>query len=430
MTIDISDYDIITSHPIINYGTLTLKSTSDNPKTISYPIESEYFIQNLTGGVLALDNIHFTSDSNIVKNSGTSLTVTNSSLEATTKYGSVISHTSGNLTISNSRISGGTNGLYLTGGTNQITNTTITNSGTGSDVYSIYTNSSSNTTATALNANRSIYNNGGELSIIDSVIAEDSSRGQYNLINNYSGSMKINNTQITKIRTATGSASGSSSVITNRGSLSITNNSTITATRNDGYNSIGYSQVYILSNSGTATIDNSSLIADFTTNTSNIIAGILNSSTGTLNFISGNINVDCGRTVYGLHNDGGTAVIKSGTIIAKGHAKSGNYNSTAYGIYVTGGELTIGEAEPTTSPDYGKATANVSISSPEIIGVGSIEGSAIKNPSSRFNFYDGKLIGSTSVLPETPTKVEYLYEVGTYTDEETGYEYAILEYMR
>ena len=429
VTIDISNYNIIASHPFVNYGTLTLKSTSNNPKTIFYPIASEYFIQNQTDGILTLDNIRFASGSNIIKSSGASLTVINSSLEATTQDGSVINHSSGDLTISNSHISGGTYGVYITSGTNQITDTTITNSNANSSLYAIYISKSSNTTANALNANRGIYNNGGELSIIDSIITENSNRNLYDIINNNSGSVEINNTQITKISNTTGSSSGSSSVIINKGSLSITNNSTITATRYDGYNNIGYSQVYVLNNSGTAIIDSSSLIADFAANTSsNTLAGIF--TTGILNFSSSNIDVSYGRNTYGIHNNGGTATIESGTIIARGHAKISNYSSAAYGIYVSGGELTVGKAESSTSPDYGKATANVSVSSPEITGIGSLEGSGIKNPSSRFNFYDGKLIGNTTALPETPTKVEYLYEVGTYTDEETGYEYCILEYMR
>ena len=49
-----------------------------------------------------------------------------------------------------------------------------------------------------------------------------------------------------------------------------------------------------------------------------------------------------------------------------------------------------------------------------------------------FNYYDGKIIASTSprVSGDIISKTEKNYQVITKTDEETGYNYCILEYNK
>ena len=62
--------------------------------------------------------------------------------------------------------------------------------------------------------------------------------------------------------------------------------------------------------------------------------------------------------------------------------------------------------------------------------IGTTSGIAVKCNSGRFNYYDGRIEGNTSTIPEVPNQVEYLYEPAEYTDDETGYKYCILEWMR
>ncbi len=61
---------------------------------------------------------------------------------------------------------------------------------------------------------------------------------------------------------------------------------------------------------------------------------------------------------------------------------------------------------------------------------GTATGIGVKNYNGKFNYYDGKIMGSTVAKPEVPTKVEYLYEPKDYVDSETGHPYCILEWIR
>jgi hypothetical protein len=182
----------------------------------------------------------------------------------------------------------------------------------------------------------------------------------------------------------------------------------------------GFSHLYVINSSNSTTIRDSEISGLFSNSASSgYIRGI--NSTDLLNFESSSVNISY-RTSYGIYASG-TATISSGSI------ESNGYN--AYGVYITdGGEVTLGAAEPNNSPNYGTENANVSTNSPSVKAIGSNSGIAVKNNSSRFNYYDGKLIGSTEALPETPTKIEYLYEPLKQTDNETGYQYCILDYMR
>lgn len=81
----------------------------------------------------------------------------------------------------------------------------------------------------------------------------------------------------------------------------------------------------------------------------------------------------------------------------------------------------------TTSPDYGKDTADVSITNPFIKATGS-NNYAIYNRNGTFKYFDGKILGSPNYYNEAPNEVEYLYETKEYTDENN--KYVILEWMR
>jgi hypothetical protein len=89
----------------------------------------------------------------------------------------------------------------------------------------------------------------------------------------------------------------------------------------------------------------------------------------------------------------------------------------------------MGEAEPTTSPNYGTANADVSIIAPSVTAIGTNTGIGVKKTEGEFNYYDGIITGNTNAKPELPTKIEYLYQAINHTDGD-GYEYCILEFMR
>jgi len=105
----------------------------------------------------------------------------------------------------------------------------------------------------------------------------------------------------------------------------------------------------------------------------------------------------------------------------------------SYGV-VTANEssiFTMGVPEPINGENYGKSTANVSTTNPTIEAIGSTYGYAVYNNNGFFNFYDGKIIGSTKArYKDGSSGVEYNWEIREHTDEETGYNYCIIEFMK
>ena len=124
--------------------------------------------------------------------------------------------------------------------------------------------------------------------------------------------------------------------------------------------------------------------------------------------------------MYNIYIKNGIINLKSGNILSRGTES----------VYIDSGAVTLGEPEPTDSLGYGKDTANVSTTNPYIEAIGTTTGIGIKNVAGRLNYYDGKIVGSTAAKPEVASDIEYLYESIDYTDEETGYKYCILEWMR
>ncbi|MCX4249477.1 MAG: hypothetical protein OSJ65_06925 [Bacilli bacterium] len=82
------------------------------------------------------------------------------------------------------------------------------------------------------------------------------------------------------------------------------------------------------------------------------------------------------------------------------------------------------------SETSGTAESSVSVTNPLIRAIGTTSGIGVRKVNGLFNYYDGKIIGSTSSTPDTTSSTEPYYEVAKRIDSETGYEYATLEYMR
>ncbi|MBR4694212.1 MAG: hypothetical protein IKP07_05310, partial [Bacilli bacterium] len=133
-----------------------------------------------------------------------------------------------------------------------------------------------------------------------------------------------------------------------------------------------------------------------------------------------NIEVIGGTTSYGIYSNGEEAK----TYLPQGYI-SVHDSKLTYGAYINRGtyEMGISEGSETTE-------AEVSRTNPRLDAIGTNRGTGVKKVNGFFNFYDGVIYGSRYAKPETTSKVEYHYEVTTYVDEETGYEYAWLEYMQ
>ena len=105
-------------------------------------------------------------------------------------------------------------------------------------------------------------------------------------------------------------------------------------------------------------------------------------------------------------------------------------DNSAYGIYNDAGVVTLGIPEDPSSQDYGRATADVSTTNPDIRAIGTSSGIGVKNANGgKVYYYDGKITGSTTAMPENPAGLEYMYEPKDYVDE-NGYHYRVLEWMR
>ena len=262
------------------------------------------------------------------------------------------------------------------------------------------------------------------------------------------------------------------SIEANRGNYSygIYNNSSNTATVNDvdinlhNVNSYSYG---IQSYAGTLSVTDSYInVHDgangrglYTNNTGNILTTntnyeiVNNSSTsygtvmdaGTITVNSGTFNVTSTNNADGINITGGTQTIKSGTFNVTstnegtgvritggtGNIESGSFiansGTNAFGIKMTNGTINLGIED-----GRGTDAADVSITDPYFIAVGTNEGTGISMGNGTFNYFDGKLVGSTRVRVDGDivSTTELNYELKEHTDEETGYKYCILEFIK
>ena len=172
---------------------------------------------------------------------------------------------------------------------------------------------------------------------------------------------------------------------------------------------------------------------------------------GTVNLSSVNMNIhnsnNSSSTSYGayikngsLTYDNGTMALEStykgyGTFIAAGsfEFKHGNIsvtgNNESYGVYLNDSSVTYTQG---IYDGRGTEDSDVSISNPSITAIGSTTGIGVRMGGGTFNYYDGYITGSTSprAQGDITSATELNYQVVTKTDEETGYNYCILEYNK
>lgn len=139
-----------------------------------------------------------------------------------------------------------------------------------------------------------------------------------------------------------------------------------------------------------------------------------------INFISSDISLKNGSTGYGIYTD-------ENSIINLDDSNINIEGDTSCGIYIKSGTVNVGEAD--TSENRGTINASVSKTKPLIQAVGTTSGIGIKKEAGYLNFYDGKIVGSHESIAEPASDVEYNYELTRHVDADTGYKYAILEFM-
>ena len=369
--IQTNGYGIHTGHQIVNNGKVSIINNTPEQTTIEYT-PNEYFIVNNAGGELAIKNIKINSAYGI--NNAGALNLEKIEIDASN---TAIKNT-GNISAENNIILTGTSyPIYNDGGESIIEDATLTGS--------------------------QIYNNSGSLTLKNGSTERSGNRIQKFITNNGTLILDSFTATLTNIITSSNSSNGYAETIYNTGTLSVINNSTIRHIAQSESYSLVDNVATIYNDGGNTNIENSTIIADST--------GLRSHSYATL----------------GVYNPTGSTTVITGTIESLGKNRS-------YGIWNDSGNVTIGEAEPVDSVNYGGEFADVSTSNPSIKATTTSTSSdktaiAVKNNTGKVFFYDGKITGQTAAMPENPAGVEYLYEPKDYTDE-NGYQYRILEWMR
>ena len=415
ITIDLMGNSINLNNTITNAGILTLKDSSENKTIIRATTNKTLIINN---GTITIENINFASNissSSYILINNKNMNIENNTIISEHGYGINSSTTNSVLFINNSEINS-----YYYGISNKGKLTIENNTNINVDSYALYDNGSTNKNEiknSTLDGNIYLSKNtdyeftecdimDGTISISESTILNISGGNISSYISNY-GNTTLNGIILEK------ETYGTQTIINNTGTINIIDSLLHSYVPTN--HSLSIKEISN-SSSGVLNIDNKTqIIVEGTT-----VYGIYND--GSINSYSGTINVTSSSTGYGIYANSGAVNILAGTtnVSAK----------VAYGVYINSGEVTLGEAEDPSGSNYGKETANVSKINPLISAIGTTSGYGIKNIQGRLNYFDGKIIGSTSAKPEIATNVEYLYEAISLVDSETGHEYCVLEWMR
>lgn len=416
ITLDTNGYELYTTKTITNNGTLNIiDSTNTNGKistTAALDLISNKGILEITNIDLSTTASNYYALNNSSEAKLNSVTITavraisitsagklkmESSIINATGYGV---YNQGEIELINNEITGNTYAVYQsTTLDSTLTNNTL-ETGTTTSSYALYNTKTGTSTLTDGSLNGDLYQNTGTL-IANDVEIKD-------FVNLASTSnVTINDSSISVINPTT----STSNILLNAGTLTATNLD-ISITKNN----TNSNTVVALQNNGTTTLDNVNINFDDTTSKSTNY-GIKNNGTATYN--SGNITINGGKTSYGIYSTAAanTLTYLDGTVDIVG--------TTAYGIYVNNGTVTMGEYDGSGTED-----AEVSTTNPLVRAIGTTTGIGAKKVNGYLKYYDGKIIGSTNAKPDTTTEVEYNYEAKFYNETDTGYEYCVLEYMK
>ena len=144
----------------------------------------------------------------------------------------------------------------------------------------------------------------------------------------------------------------------------------------------------------------------------------INLASGTSTVTDTTLNINASGTAYGVKMDNGTTNVQSGTISV--------HSATAYGVHMTNGTMNVGVEDGS-----GTQQADMQVDNPHIEAIGTTTGIGSSMGNGTLNYYDGTIIGSTRARAQgdITSAVEKNYQVVTRTDEVTGYEYCILEFI-
>ena len=422
ITIDTNGYTLNCGKGIVNNGALNIKNDSSNQGMLKTNTSVAVVTNN---GNLSITNNKIMNDKTstvVVENKGS---LTTNSVDISSIYYGIGNSKNADLTLTDTNITSNSYALHNNSGTVDIDGGTYTSLG-----YSIYNSGSINdevTTskviATGIVLTGRIYNSNATTEIDNSNVEYSyNDYNSYSTISNTNGVLRLiySNVNIDSMYTGNNGTTNPNAIYTSNGDLTIKSLSLI-ATGNRKYNQI-VSGIKIDSKT---TDDNTILIDDVTTNISSkqqgasvYITGGANSSD--IQIKNAKFNVNEAVTGYGIYetstsNDFNVNLI-SGNIYTNA--------TTAYGVYVDSGSLTMGIKD-----GDGSENTTVDKENPFVKAVGTT-GIGVKKNNGYFKYYDGKIMGSTNAKPDTTTDTEYNYEAVMHQDQETGYEYCVLEYMK
>jgi hypothetical protein len=419
---------------IVNNGTLTMNNCTLNGE---YGVSSaEGSTLNINGGIIDVNKLDISNSGNLTLTGGTYNvdtstygTVyflvtggesTNTITDITTNGGVSISANSvGTITTSTIKSNSANSGKLTITDTDYIQTergcgAVISNSGEFLMTGGEFTISNAKDCNSCKNA---FINNSGKMKITDTPITFSDSElgGKVGIYTNSSQSLELENLNITANLTA--NMYNSFSIVSVAGGEFKSNKVNMSSNVNVPYVN---SNLYGISISGgEANLKET----DITVNAINSYGMYL--SGGTINMINDNEFKVTGTNTFGAYFDGGTLYMATNNNALK------STGSTSYGAYINTatGKLLLGEREEVGTPNYGTENADVSTTDPYIEAIGSSTGYGIYNTNGYYEFGDGKVLGSTKARNGKASEVEYLWEITEYTDEETGYQYCILEFM-
>ena len=403
-TIDLDGHKIITNKVITNNGELDIISGSQDRGIIQTRAKINLFVNNgklkfdnvnvvytqeksndyvviMNRNELTLNNFDTSSKNNTIKNDS-KLTINNSIIKSTDdNHYAIKGTTTQEINISNSNISS----MNVTNNLNAQISNQYTLNNVVVDKKIILTNATLN-----------IINNSRINGSIDSRKSTVNINNSY-LYDNYLGTSNLLSYLVS---------------ISNDSTFNISN-STIDLSNSEFFNK---NLVGILNN-GTLNVDSSTLnIGGYDPSTVyNKTYEAIEAKSGTTIIQNTDINVTGGKTAYGINLSGQSTVsIPTGTI---------NINRTTdgYGIFAQAGFVIIGEDD-----DVVYSEKDV-YEEPRIYVSASQNGIGIKKTDGAVGFFDGIVYGSSSAIPEIITSTTSPYEVTTYIEESTGFQYSVLE---
>ena len=413
VTLNLDGHTISTNKPWHITVPFTLTNTSENESTlkISTAVNLITTTTNLTINNINLKN---TSSSNYVLNNTGKLTLNNVNIDCIDGIQS-----SNELVINNTNITATKNTISNTG------KMTIDGGTYTGDVYCMYSNSSKIVDVSNATFNGVYYNGGNNVSTLSNSTVNgnlQNNTSEFTVNSSYinegritnNGIMTMNDSTFTAITYTTGYYYNQSVAMSNTNELTLNRSNVYINTTENGKNSIAIYNDNILN-----ILDNSKVYIGIE-NSNNTYKAIETENRGLTTIDASEIKATGGNTNYAIYmnSDNAKTIAKTGNIISE-------YASNGYGAYIEKGTFEMGEYE-----GMGASSEDVSITTPLVYAYGKSRGIGVKKINGSFNFYDGIIRASKYAKPETTTNVEYQFEVTTYVDENTGFEYAILEYMR